>query len=243
MAPTFFRKLDRKTPNVLPVIVFLNLGLTVLVLLLSFFQGATLFSIAKQPEPALVQMVNGKSIVGQSVDWDLRTETTIHSFIEEILPLLRWESNKLPKEFAEAGENKLVKVPLLKDVLVSRINYAASFALSNGFMKAYLQSLPKLYRDHNKKDIKEVVLQISALSPPQEIRQNPRQWTVDAISTLKYFGDGNELIDMEPYNTRIHLTAVRQPKFVMEPTPAVRLVNGIRAAGLEITLIEPLKEQ
>jgi len=223
--------------------VFINLGLTVLVLLVSFFQGATLFSLAKQPQPALVQMVNGKSIIGQSVEWDLRTEATIHSFIEEILPLLRWESNKLPKEFAQSGENKLVKVPLLGDVSVSRINYAASFALSDGFMKAYLQSLPKLYSGHSKQDIQEVVLQISSLSSPQVVKMNPRQWTVDAISTLKYFGDGNELVDMEPYNTRIHLKAVRQPKFVMEPTPAVRLVNGIRAAGLEITLIEPLLEQ
>ncbi len=242
MSTTFFRKLERRTPNVLPIIVVINLGLTVLVLLMLFFQGATLFSLAKQPPPALVQMVDGKSIVGQSVEWDLRTEATIHSFIEEILPLLRWESNKLPKEFATAGENKLIKVPLLRDVSVSRINYAASFALSNGFMKAYLQSLPKLYNDHSKQDIKEVVLQISSLAPPQEVKTNPRQWTVDTIATLKYFSEGNELVDIEPYNTRIHLKAVRQPKFVMEATPAERLVNGIRAAGLEITLIEPLKE-
>lgn len=242
MAPTFFRKLERQTPNVLPIIVILNLGLTVLVILLLFFQGATLFSLAKQPEPALVQMVNGKSIVAQSVDWNLRTETVIHNFIEEILPLLRWESNKLPKEFAEYGENKLVKVPLLRDINVSRINYAASFALSDGFMKAYLQSLPELYKQHDQQNIKEVVLQISSLGAPQEIKKNPRQWTVDALCTLKYFGDGNELIDMETYNNRIYLKAVRQPKFVIEPTPAVRLVNGIRAAGLEITLIEPLKD-
>lgn len=242
MAPTFFRKLERQTPNVLPIIVILNLALTGLVLLISFFQGATLFSLARQPEPALVQMVNGKSIVAQSVDWDLRTETVIHNFIEEILPLLRWESNKLPKEFAQASENKLVKVPLLGNINVSRINYAASFALADGFMKAYLQSLPALYKQHDKQNIKEVVLQISSLSTPQEIKNKPRQWTVDALGTLKYFGDGSELIDMAPYNNRIYLKAVRQPKFVMEPTPAVRLVNGIRAAGLEITLIEPLKE-
>ncbi len=243
MAPTsFFRKLERQTPNVLPVIVILNLGLTVLVIMLLFFQGATLFSLARQPEPALVQMVNGKSIVAQSVDWDLRTETVIHNFIEEILPLLRWESNKLPKEFAQAGENKLVKVPLLGNINVSRINYAASFALADGFMKAYLQSLPALYKQHDKQNIKEVVMQISSLSTPQEIKNKPRQWTVDALGTLKYFGDGSELIDMAPYNNRIYLKAVRQPKFGMEPTPAVRLVNGIRAAGLEITLIEPLKE-
>lgn len=242
MSTTFFRKLERRTPNVLPIIVVINLGLTVLVLLMLFFQGATLFSLAKQPPPALVQMVDGKSIIGQAVEWDLRTEATIHSFIEEILPLLRWESNKLPKEFATAGENKLIKVPLLRDVSVSRINYAAGFALSNGFMKAYLQSLPKLYSDHSKQEIKEVVLQISSLAPPQEVKANPRQWTVDTIATLKYFGEGNELVDIEPYNTRIHLKAVRQPKFVMEATPAERLVNGIRAAGLEITLIEPLKE-
>ncbi len=242
MAPTFFRKLERQTPNVLPIIVILNLALTGLVLLISFFQGATLFSLARQPEPALVQMVNGKSIIAQSVEWDVRTEASIHSFIEEILPLLRWESNKLPKEFAEAGENKLVKVPLLGNINVSRINYAASFALSDGFMKAYLQSLPELYKQHAKKNIKEVVLQISSLSTPQEVKNKPRQWTVDALCTLKYFGDGSELMDMAPYNNRIYLTAVRQPKFVMEPTPATRLVNGIRAAGLEITLIEPLKE-
>lgn len=242
MSTTFFRKLERRTPNILPVIVFLNLAITVLVLLLVFFQGTTIFSLTKQPQPALVQMVNGKSIVGESVEWDLRTEATIHSFIEEILPLLRWESNKLPKEFAEAGENKLVKVPLLRDISVSRINYAASFALSPGFMKAYLQSLPKLYKEHSERNIKEVVLQITSLAPAQEIKLNPRQWTVDAIATLKYFGDGNELIEMEPYNNRIYITAIRQPKFVMEPTPAVRLVNGIRAAGLEITSIEPLKD-
>lgn len=242
MAPTFFRKLERQTPNVLPIIVILNLALTGLVLLISFFQGATLFSLARQPEPALVQMVNGKSIVAQSVDWDLRTETVIHNFIEEILPLLRWESNKLPKEFAQAGENKLVKVPLLGNINVSRINYAASFALADGFMKAYLQSLPALYKQHDQQNIKEVVMQISSLSTPQEIKNKPRQWTVDALGTLKYFGDGSELIDMAPYNNRIYLKAVRQPKFGMEPTPAVRLVNGIRAAGLEITLIEPLKE-
>ncbi len=73
-------------------------------------------------------------------------------------------------------------------------------------------------------------------------KEGPREWTVDASATLKYFGDGNELVDVEAYNNRIHLKAVRQPKFVMEPTPAERLVNGIRSAGLEITLIEPLKE-
>ena len=194
MAPTFFRKLERQTPNVLPIIVILNLALTGLVLLISFFQGATLFSLAKQPEPALVQMVNGKSIIAQSVEWDVRTETSIHSFIEEILPLLRWESGKLPKEFAQAGENKLVKVPLLGNINVSRINYAASFALSDGFMKAYLQSLPELYKQHDKQNIKEVVLQISSLSTPQEVKTKPRQWTVDALGTLKYFGDGSELI-------------------------------------------------
>lgn len=242
MVPTFFRKLEKRTPNVLPLFVVLNLGLTGLALLLLFLQGATLYSLSRKPAPALVQMVDGKSIVAEPIDWDARTEATICNFIEEILPLLRWESDKLPKQFAEAGENKLVRVPMLRDISVPRINYIASFALSDGFQKAYLQSIPVLRNEYQQKEVKEVVIQISALSPPRKVKDNPRQWTVDAGATLKYFGDGNELLDIKPYNNRIHLRAVRQPQFVMEPTPAQRLVNGIRAAGLEITLIEPLKD-
>lgn len=242
MAPTFFQKLEKRTPNVLPLFVFLNLGLTGLMLCLLFFQGALLFSMSRKPTPALVQMVGGKSILAESVDWDYRTDESIHKFIEEILPLLRWESDKLPKDFAEAGENKLVRVPFLRGVSVPRINYAASFALSDSLMKAYLQGIPRLRNEHQKQGIEEIVLELSALAPPKVVKENPREWTVDAIATLKYFGDGNELLGMESDNNRIHLKAVRQPKFVMEPTPAERLVNGIRAAGLEITLIEPLKE-
>lgn len=243
MAPTLFQKLEKRTPNVLPLLIFLNLIVTSGVFFIVILNGVISLSLARKPSPALVQMVDGKSIVAESVDADYRTPENIHNFIEEILPLLRWESNKLPKEFAEAGENKAVRVPLLNGVSVPRINYAASFALSDGFMKAYLTSLPSLLNKHQKKGITEVVLQISALAPPQVVnKEGPREWTVDASATLKYFGDGNELVDVEAYNNRIHLKAVRQPKFVMEPTPAERLVNGIRSAGLEITLIEPLKE-
>lgn len=242
MTHTFFRKLEKRTPNILPLFVFLNLGLTGITLFLLVFQGTILFSLSRKPTPALVQMVEGKSILAESVDWDYRTDSSIHSFIQEILPLLKWESNKLPKEFAEAGENKLVRVPFLSNASVPRVNYAASFALSDGFAKAYLTSLPSLHKEHQRKGIKEVVLQISHLAPPQVTKEDPREWTVDAIAKLKYFGDGNELLDIESYNNRIHLKAVRQPKFVMEPTPAERLVNGTRTAGLEITLIEPLKE-
>lgn len=242
MAPTFFRKLEKRTPNILPLFVFLNLGLTVVMLLLLFFQGATLYSLAHKPAPALVQMLDGKSVFAEPIDWDLRTDATIIKFVEEILPLLRWESNKLPKQFADAGENKLVRVPMLRDINVPRINYAASFALSEGFQKAYLQSIPSLRDEYETQDIKEVVVQISSIFTPKKLEDNPRQWSVDISATLKYFSDGNELVDMKPYNNRIYLKAVRQPKFIMEPTPAERLVNSIRTAGLEITLIEPLKE-
>lgn len=242
MAPTFFQKLEKRTPNVLPLLILLNLVVMGGVLFIVIFNGVISLSLARKPTPALVQMVDGKSIVAESVDSDYRTPENIHNFIAEILPLLRWESNKLPKEFAEAGENKLVRVPFL-GVSVPRVNYAASFACSDGFMKAYLTSLPSLLKEHQRRGIKEVVLQISALAPPQVVNKaGSREWTVDVSATLKYFGDGNELLDIEAFNNRTHLKAVRQPKFVMEPTPAERLVNGIRAAGLEITLIEPLKE-
>jgi hypothetical protein len=243
MAPTsIFKKLEKRTPNVVPVFVLLNLVLTVLVLFLLFFQGASLFSLSRKPTPALVQMVNGRSILAESVDWEQRTDATIHNFIQEILPLLRWQAEKLPKEFAEAGENKLVSVPMLRDIKVPRINYVASFALSDGFGKAYLQSLASLNNEYRQRGVKEVVLQISTLFPPRRVGGSPREWTVDVIAALKLFGEGNELLDIEPYNNRIHLQAVQLPKMVMEPTPAERLVNGIRTAGLVITLIEPLKD-
>ncbi|MBE9035199.1 hypothetical protein [aff. Roholtiella sp. LEGE 12411] len=242
MAPTsIFKKLEKRTPNVVPVFVFINLVLTVLILFVLFFQGASLFSLSRKPTPALVQMVNGKSILAESVDWEQRTDATIHNFIQEILPLLRWQSEKLPKEFTTAEENKLVRVPMLRDIQVPRINYIASFALSDGFGKAYLQSLASLNNEYRQRGVKEVVLQISTLFPPRRVG-SPREWTVDVIAALKLFGEGNELLDIESYNNRIHLQAVLPPKFVIEPTPAERLVNGIRTAGLVITLIEPLKE-
>lgn len=237
-----FQKLEKRPLNLLPGFIFFNLLLTGVAILLLIFQGVVLLSLSTKPPPALVQMVDGRSILSEAVEWDYRTDETIYSFIQEILPLLKWESNKLPKEFLEAGENKTVRVPFLIGINVPRVNYAASFALSDGFMKAYLKGLSSLRSKYRKEGIKEVVSQISGLSRPQIVKENPRQWTVDVAANLKFFGDGNELLDINSDNSRVHLKAVRQPKFVMEPTPAQRLVNGIRAAGLEITLIEPLKE-
>lgn len=238
----FFKKLEKRTPNVLPLFVLLNLVLTVLVLLVLFFQGASLFSLSRKPTPTLVQMVNGKSILAESYDWEERTDATITNFVQEILPLLRWKSDKLPKNFEDALENKLVSVPMLNNIKIPRINYVASFALSDGFSKAYLQSLVDLNNQYKQRGVKEVVLQISTLFPPRRVGESPRKWTVDVIAALKLFGSGNELLEIEPYNNRIHLQAVQVPKFVIEPTPAESLVHNIRTNGLMITLIEPLKE-
>jgi hypothetical protein len=220
---------------------FLAIGMMVMNGSLSFLVLVMQFVAASKPMGAFVTKGNGEVESLEYMMGEKRSPELVADFARKtMIGIFSWR-NTLPEE----GNPPDPGVPIGKGK-ISTTSYRYSFGLSPQFAEAFRPKLAEVVGDITQGNLETVYI-ISHISKPKEIASGV--WTLDVVGNL-YIGSATSSAVLPGGNTRQlnrRLTISAVPPYTMSEASAAYKTPGlanalarIRAAGLQITNIEPL---
>lgn len=227
--------------NLLIIFLLLTLLLQTLIFLQIIFLNQLNLKLANRPAPSLVQLVEGKTVMTTTVDFNQRTPDVIKRFVGSTMTLLfNWTGQLPPTETQENPQLPQIDPGIsIGNGKITTSAYEAAFALSPDFRQEFLETLAALIPQQVFTTDTQSILMISFLGEPQQLE--PGNWKVKMIASLLIFQSANQIGQAIPLNKEILLRAVQPPfSFPSNSTPLQQTVYQVRSAGLEIYLIRDL---
>lgn len=220
----------------LPLFLLTNFGLSLLGL---FLMGVLLlFTLgsAGRDRYAYIQLVDGQVVAGRGVGETMRTEATLHHFVQNWLLLSHNWPGTLANGQPDIGEvhgGRRVPTPLM----------AGSWALLPGFREAYLDATIQKYGQRGQFRLENylrqegaVVLRILHQSRPQPVK--PGVWDVKVVASRLHFR-GEEHVANESFNQTLRVMAVTPIRHPLadNASPLEQQIYALQQQGLAISQI------
>ena len=218
-------KSETKKSSILPLLAVGTFGLHLFTLLLLLFHGSILQELKKQLTPqTLVQLVDGRAInVDPKPSYERHPET-IRRFVGETMMLMLTWSRKQP--------------PLTVWEIISQL-------LSSDLKPKFQSEITNLSVTNQFANINqgtEYVLVIEKISQPTQIANG--KWEIEMFANQLNFSSFNNLGASIPFNKKILLRAIDQPKTFLptKPLPLHLAAYRLGEARLEIYDICDIKD-
>jgi hypothetical protein len=229
----------------LGVLSLSSIALNLLVLVFIFFLASAYWKLNKKPPPTLVQLSSGEAVNVAPLGNQERTPPVILEFVRESLSMLMTWQGEFPPE--EEGAKPLPDpgVDIRPSGVGGRMTvttpaYQAAFALSEDFRKEFLQELGKLTPAGVFQGKTEVVFVPIDIGQP--ILIEPGKWRVKVVANLLVLDRSDILGKPIPFNKEVFVRAVSPPEYQANVTGIAKIVQQIRASGLEIYAIRDLTQ-
>ena len=239
------RLIKASKENILPLFVLGSTLLNVIIFVQLCLNNIWVARLAQKPPPALVQLVNGKTITVAPQSSLSREPGNIKRFVQETMTLMFSWSGYLPAH-SNQPNRKSIRDPGLKinnsRNRITTPSWTASFALSEDFRAAFLTELAGLTPQSIWRSNTSVFLQINRIGEPKAIA--PGKWKVKLVSNLMTFENSDPVGQGIEFNKEIYLRAVT-PSLLPVPNSASeyqKTAYRIREAGLEIYKITSLSQ-
>jgi hypothetical protein len=236
--------------DILPLFALGTLGLQLLLLLITFGGVVSLWSMARKPAPAMVQLVDGRSVAMEPVDSNQRTPAVVQQYVKNALSLMLTWNTKIPVSKEASAIASKAPEPI-KDPGVSmpgggRItttSWQASFALAEDFRNPFLEQIAKLTPAEVFSGGAQSVLSFELISNPKPIRGG--EWQVDVVANLMVFDSAHPQGMAVPFNKSIFVRAIAPTSDPLPDTssPIQKAVYRIQENGLQIREIRDLDIQ
>ena len=207
-------------------------------LLLHFLSFAYLYKLANQPQPTLVQTLDGRSIQVTSQGSNDRTPEAIKSYTYRVLTQLFAATGVIPDNQGRLVEDRQFTVdgrPITTGA------WAASHALSSDFPRpAMLEGIADITPSQVFEDERqtEVHLEILNLSEPKPVGEGA--WQVDVVATRTVIQQGMET-DRFPFNKSVFIRAIEPYQLPETPTATHLAMFEYRGGGMEVYAIDGLR--
>jgi hypothetical protein len=212
-----------------------TLGLNVVNLLALLSLTMAYHAVATKKPPTLVQAVDGRSFVVNSMESRDRTPIVIRKFVGDSLMLLLSASGKLPPSGdkpAVVDPGVPIELPNRGQAKVATSAWQSSFALSEDFRPAALQAIARLTSPATFSGQAQTMLVMQYVSDPEKVADG--QWRVNIIANLVTVTATNTQGNSVSFNKEVYLRSIDAPLPSDAATPLEKAVYTIRQSGLEI---------
>jgi hypothetical protein len=215
----------KNTRNILPIFVVATFSVHLISFLVLMFHWSMLQKFTNQQVQGFVQLTDGRAIAVSSQEYLERNPQTIQRMVGETLTLMFTASEKQPPPVVWQTTSQL-----LSDSLQQKFQPEVT--------QANLASIRKNTNTSN-----ESLLLLQSISQPKKIAEG--KWQVDALANRLIFTVTNRSGDKIPFNKRILVRAIDNPKIVLPaaPTPLNLAVYRLGEAKLEIYNICDIKDK
>ncbi|MBN8564867.1 MAG: hypothetical protein J0L70_30500 [Leptolyngbya sp. UWPOB_LEPTO1] len=227
---------------ILPLFALSTLGLQILLLLISLGSAISVWSIARKPVPAMVQLLDGHSVAMEPVDPHQRTPSIIRQFTKDSLGLMFTWSSKIQGSNVKPNAPGTVRDPGIS-IGTGRIttsSWQASFALREDFRNAFLEQVAKLTPSDVFNGDAQSVLSFESISEPRLIK--PGEWQIDLVANLLIFDSTHPQGNAVPFNKSVFVTAIEPTTDPLpeHSSPIQKAVYHVQTSGLQIREIRDL---
>jgi hypothetical protein len=229
--------------NLLPLSVVISMGLGLFNLLLLISLSISTFNIARRPEPRLVQLVDGRSILTEPMPNRERSPEVIREFARSSLTMMfTWSGVRQTNSAAGVSETSSDQGVDVDGARVTTRSWQSSFAISDqdDFRSNFLQAVGEMTPASVFEGNAQSVFNIESLSEPIEVSEG--EWIVEMVANLLIFDAQNPRGRAIPFNKEIRIRAIEPPAdpLAENASPIQQAVYQIRSAGLEITEMNDL---
>lgn len=244
--PTTKQKLDTKSSsNARLGLLVAGVGIIGLLnLATSFLFGA--MSLGNSGSQNMVQLADGKTVQAKTASRTERNPIVIRTFVERMMTGLYTMDGYLPRTSIEETNNPKPDPGIAIKGGFGRVTTSAweiSFGLEPKLRKEILEELAGITPKSVLKQKKSIVFIPNYIGDPIPVEGKPGYWTVNLVSTLIAFENGEQLGDVIPLNKKIYLRAVTPPVYREFTNPVTQLAAEIRASGLEIYFMSDLEQE
>lgn len=227
--------------NLLPMFVVISLAIGALNLLLLLSLSIATVRVAKRPEPRLVQLDGGRSVLVESIDHQERSPETIRLFTKETLTMMfTWNAVTQTRDAAGTVQTTTDQGVNVGGARATTKSWQASFALSEDFRGPFLEAVGQMTPDEIFANKAQSVFNIESLSDPLNIGDG--EWVIEVVANLIIFDQQTPRGRAIPFNKKIYIRAIEPPSdpLLRDASPIQAAVYQVRSAGLEITEIHEL---
>jgi hypothetical protein len=215
----------KSTRNILPIFVVATFSVHLISFLVLMFHWSMLQKFTTQQVQGFVQLTDGRAIAVSSQEYLERNPQTIQRMVGETLTLMFTASEKQPPETVWQTTSQL---------------------LSDNFQQKFQPEITPVNPGSNRKNTNtsnESLLLLQSISQPEKIAEG--KWQVDAVANRIVFTATNRSGEKIPFNKRILVRAIDNPKIVLPaaPTPLNLAVYKLGEAKLEIYNICDIKDK
>jgi hypothetical protein len=227
--------------NLLPLFVVVSLVFSAINLFLLFSLLIATVKVANRPEPRLVQLLDGRSVLTEPTANRERSPETIRLFTNNVLSMLfTWNAVTQAPDAAGVIQTSTDQGVDVGGTRATTKSWQASFALSEDFRGSFLEAVGKMTPDEVFQAKAQSVFNIQTISDPIEVGDG--EWVVEVVANLIIFDQKAPRGRAIPFNKEILIRAIDPPSdpLAKDATPIQQAVYQVRSAGLEITEMHEL---
>jgi hypothetical protein len=241
--------------DILPLFALTTLGIQALALFLGLVNTIRINNLAHKPAPAMVQMLDGRSVSMEPIDHLERTPETVHRFVKDSLSLMfTWNSKITTVPTDPATTGRLIS-PTTRQVSdpgvslgssggkVTTSSWQASFALKEDFRSKFLAAVATLTPSEVFAGNAQSVLSFESVSQPKPIDNHT--WQVDVVANLLIFDAAHPQGLTVPFNKSVFVEAIEPTTDPLpdNSTPIQQAVYRLKQSGLQIREMRDLDIQ
>ena len=228
------------TENLLPLFVVCSLGLNVLAIVLVMVLGVYTARLANRPEPRMMQLVDGRSVLSEPVDHLDRAPETIRLFTKQAMTMMFTWSPVQAQDGSGAARTVGDEGVKVGNTRATTKSWQASFTLSEDFRAPFLIEVGGMTPRDVFAGNAQSVFNIESLTQPRQLGSG--RWEIELVANLVIFNQRNAQGVSIPFNKKIYLRAIEPPSDPLsdEATGIQKAVYRIRSSGLQITEMHEL---
>ncbi|MBW4489674.1 MAG: hypothetical protein KME12_17970 [Trichocoleus desertorum ATA4-8-CV12] len=241
--------------DILPLFALGTLGIQGLVLLLGIINTVRVTHLAHKPTPAMVQMVDGRSVSMEPVDHLQRTPETVHRFVKDSLALMFTWNTKVATVPADPATTGRLISPTTRQMSdpgvslgsgggkVTTSSWQASFAFQEDFRSKFLAAVATLTPSEVFTGSAQSVLSFESVSQPKPLDDDT--WQVDVVANLLIFDGTHPQGLTVPFNKSVFVAAIEPTSDPLpdHSTPIQQAVYRLKQSGLQIREMRDLDIQ
>ena len=241
--------------DILPLFALGTLGIQGLSLFLVLLNTIRINDLEHKPAPAMVQLLDGRSVTMEPIDHLQRTPETVHRFVKDSLALMfTWNSKIMAVPTDPAITGKLI-TPTTRQVSdpgvslgssggkVTTSSWQASFALKEDFRSKFLGAVATLTPSEVFAGNAQSVLSFESVSQPKPV--DDHTWQVDVVANLLIFDSAHPQGLTVPFNKSVFVEAIEPTTDPLpdNSTPIQQAVYRLKQGGLQIREMRDLDIQ
>jgi hypothetical protein len=230
--------------NLLPLFVVISLISSAVNLLLLFSLAIATMNMARRPEPRLVQLVDGRSVLTEPIDHWERSPETIRQFTRQALSMMfTWNAVTQAPDAAGVMQTMTDQGVDVQGGRATTKSWQASFAFSEDFRGSFLEAVGAMTPEEVFAGKAQSVFNLTTLSEPLSVDDG--EWVLEVVGNIIIFDQKSPRGRAIPFNKQIYVRAVEPPTDPLgqDASPIQQAVYQVRSSGLEITAMNELIQQ